>query len=666
MAESPPNPLLRPVSIFLVALSLSIGWGIRGDFGHEAGAWIPGALAAMAVCMLSGRDDWRRRVGYCALFGGLGWGFGGSVAYMYTMAFAGSGHWESVRYGYFAVFLVGGLWAGLGAAGMALPLCLDRDRLTRIFTPLGFVLIALILNELTIEPVANWLGTPSAVGMDATWSRQKSPLYWFDADWWPALWALIGVCAYDLWERRFAGAGRMMAYGLIGVLAGLALQAALDRTGLTPRLVSVVVVPQGDPSAVDPETGKPFDPANLMTNWPQFFGDFPQHVGWLIGLALGLGVYFLRHGRWRNDSGLFLAMALGWLLMFLVMPVLGSIPLGEYGGFRLTPPRSDDWAGILGVFVGASVYCLRNGIAPAAYAGALNFVLGGLAFATMHFLRAMAMIPGHPALTRATGGTPAAWSHYQSANWHSILEQSQGFGLGLATALTLASLWRKLGPVRDDPPLRRWTDVFAIGFVVVYMTYANVIRNVPEWTRADHPLVPAVMRAPLLASIELSAGTWFTLAWCAIGLSFLGLMLVHQSRSLAVVPASWLGKGQLIYFLVLWIMVIADFERMLNGFREARLVTEWVIILNASLATFLVMVVPGPAVGMIAREPRSYLARLAGVWLIGLPVVAVILLGYAVVVFRVYADTRPAGAQYRWGDQATWRVKPILKNGTHR
>ena len=32
----------------LGALSLSIGWGIRGNFGHEVGAALPGALAAMA------------------------------------------------------------------------------------------------------------------------------------------------------------------------------------------------------------------------------------------------------------------------------------------------------------------------------------------------------------------------------------------------------------------------------------------------------------------------------------------------------------------------------------------------------------------------------------------------------------------------------------------
>lgn len=60
----------------LVALSLSIGWGIRGNFGHEYGAMIPGALAALAGALLCGREDWHRRIAFFGCFGALGWSFG--------------------------------------------------------------------------------------------------------------------------------------------------------------------------------------------------------------------------------------------------------------------------------------------------------------------------------------------------------------------------------------------------------------------------------------------------------------------------------------------------------------------------------------------------------------------------------------------------------------
>ena len=53
-------PSFRASAVLLVLLSLSIGWGIRGNYGHESGAMIPGALAAIAAALMSGREDWRR------------------------------------------------------------------------------------------------------------------------------------------------------------------------------------------------------------------------------------------------------------------------------------------------------------------------------------------------------------------------------------------------------------------------------------------------------------------------------------------------------------------------------------------------------------------------------------------------------------------------------
>lgn len=666
MIDRVSNPLLRPLSFFLIAISLSIGWGIRGDFGHESGAWIPGALAAIAACLLSQRADWRRRAGYCALFGGLGWGFGGSIAYMYTMSFASSGQWQTIWYGYAAMFLAGGLWAGLGGAGTVLPLSIDRERLTRLFVPFCFVLAAMIVAHEMLLPLAKFLSAQAGLATDDDWGagRQKSPLYWLDADWFPALGALVGVCLYDLWERRFAKSLQLVVFGTLGAVCGFALQSALDAAGLIPVLVRLLVVPQGDPTAINPETGKLFDANNLMTNWPQFFGDFPQHLGWGIGLVLGLAVYFWIYGRWQNDSGLFLHMALGWLLAFLIMPVLGSTLVSKYGGFRLTPPRSDDWAGITGVFVGASIYAMRNGMRPVAYAGAMNFILGGIAFPSMHLFRSLILIPGHPDLNWATG-IPPQWKHYQSANWHSFLEQSQGFGFGLITAITMATLWPKLKPQSDDPPVRRWTDVFSVAFVLFFMTYVNVVKNVAEWTKKEHPLVPKLMTAPFIESIQLSAEAWFNIAWCAISLAGIALLILHQRRRLAIIPVSWLGKGQLLYVLLLWIMVIANFERSLNGFGESRLLTEWLIIVNASLATFLAIALPGPDRPGV-ETPVDYRRSIRRVWLVGLPSAAVIVSCYAATNFAVYGKGKITGPQYRWGDQAVWRIKPILKNKPHR
>src|SRR5712671_7442827 len=106
--------------VLLTALSLSIGWGIRGNFGHEYGAMIPGALAAMAAVLLSGREDWWRRIAYFAFFGALGWSFGGSISYMWVIGYTHSGHFPSQLYGFACLFLIGFEWGALGGAGTAL------------------------------------------------------------------------------------------------------------------------------------------------------------------------------------------------------------------------------------------------------------------------------------------------------------------------------------------------------------------------------------------------------------------------------------------------------------------------------------------------------------------------------------------------------------------
>jgi hypothetical protein len=84
-------------SVLVCALSLSLDWGIRGNIGHAYGAMIPGALA---VVLLSGREDWWRRAGYCAMFGAVGWSFGGTISYIQVLAYTHSGHWPSQVYGF--------------------------------------------------------------------------------------------------------------------------------------------------------------------------------------------------------------------------------------------------------------------------------------------------------------------------------------------------------------------------------------------------------------------------------------------------------------------------------------------------------------------------------------------------------------------------------------
>jgi hypothetical protein len=685
------NPLLAPSAIFLIGLSLSIGWGIRGNFGHEAGAMIAGVLSATAVAVLSGRDDWRSRTAYFALFGALGWGFGGSIAYMYPISFTESGHSASTYFGYFGLFLEGGLWCGMGAAGTALAATMPLSRLTGMFRPLCFVLVAMGLRHWIEGPLENLLAPSGSDAGDATWHRHESPLYWFDADWLPACMALVGVCAFDLFDRIRTRSNRLLnhpamllPFAACGAAIGYFIQALLRASGLEASIRRAIVVKLGDLSYVNPTTGNGFDPDQLLTNWPQFFSDYPQHVGWAIGLVCGLALYFVLTGKFRDDASLFVYVSLGWLVAFLAMPVLGSTLLMDYGGLRLMPPRSDDWAGILGVFIAGLVWSRRHALAQVSHVMSIGFILGGISFASVPMIRYLLRYPGHP--WRFPDGVPETFAHYQSANWHSILEQMHGFGHGLAIAIAMTMLWRRHPFERvvrrsRDPAQSHsaWTIAFSVWFVWFVIGFLNLHKLVETWVA--NGAVPPTLKAPLAGFIEASPIVWFNVVWWTVA-AVCGLLLIaHHRHPLDIVPATWTGKGQLVYVTFLWLMVIGNLNRAIPGFSNGRMVTEWVLFMNASLATLLIVLLPRREREAGSREstrpltpdtrhltPSSPWPSLTKTWLLGLcsATALMCLYGYlTLAIYQPYLEGKPWANHRRFGPEAKWRIDPILKHGEH-
>ena len=548
MERAAPNPNLRLSTLLACALALSIGWGIRGNFGHEYGAMIPGALAAMAGCLLSGREDWRKRVAYFAFFGALGWGFGGSISYMQVIGYTHSGDWPTMIYGYAGLFLIGYLWGGLGAAGTALPAVATREHLTELFRPLlwifGVWLLWLVFGESIISQFAE--------GFDSTDYRHKYPTYWFDADWIPALLAVVAVGLFDLWDTALSKPGRLALVPAIlagGALLGFGLQQGLAATGLDEHLASVLVHQQGDVTLFDEahsvrlterqttlvtkynHDGAAFD-QDLYTNWPAFFEfkGFKPHIGWTLGLCLAWIFYFGFFGALSSGSRLFFYMAVGWLASFVLFPVLL--------GVRLTPPRGDDWAGILGVYAGMLIYMLRYGFIPVVYASVVGGVIGGIGFSGAAFLKLMMVRPGNPNLTTDPDAV-AQWAHWQGANWHSFLEQGYGFINGLGIAVVFAILAVKTKPVNYTPPVRRWTEAFSIIFVLLYLVYVNWRKAVGTWV--DAGAVPEQMKMPLFESVEMSAEAWFsTLFWIAgAGIVALVVRIAARRKSVDEPLPSW-------------------------------------------------------------------------------------------------------------------------------
>jgi len=672
-------PGLKPIAILLVALSLSIGWGIRGNFGHNEGAMIPGALAGIAACLVSGREDWRRRAAYFGMFGAMGWWFGGSISYMQVVSYTHSGHAPSQLYGFAALWLIGFLWGAFGGAFTAMPAVATRKWLTDLFVPISIVLVLWTIwaySEVSLVTAYRehvWMEDPNA--FNKTEHRQENPFYWFDADWVLAMLALFGMWAYDLWDRRGNARGipLFIVSLLVGMFVGFYAQWGLIKAGLLEPLLNIVVVPQGDLTKYSAD--------QLLTNWPQFLSDIHHMTGTIFGMLIAASIYFAVFGRFRSGSSLIAHMAGGWLLMFIAGPVLLSIVFRDFGGFRLTPPRGDDWAGMLGAFLGLVVYALRNRLLPVAYAGIVSGVVGGLGFAGMVCLKLILVSPGnHHRLNpeqidpSPTAELELAWAHWQSANWHSVLEQTYGFvnGIGIAIALgLLATRVPRIVPVETASRFRAWTQVYAVSFVLFFVMYLNLYKNVAVWTKEMVKPVPSIMKAPLFESLEFSTYFWFNLTFALIAGASIVLMFAHLRRPISVVPASPMGKGQLFYLLLLWMIVIGNFERALAGFNEQRLITEWVIFVNAVIVTMMILLQPRDEDTLEVAESARFAPLLYRAIAVGTVASSLLVLSYFGIVRGIYGGAFAGHAgyqgkpQHRFGDNAEWRIRPNLRKGEH-
>jgi hypothetical protein len=443
--------------LVFVGLSLSIGWGIRGNFGHEWGAALPGALAAMAVVLLSEREDWLRRIAYFAMFGAVGWSFGGSMAYMVLIAYTHSGDSPSVLYGFCCLFIVGFLWGAVGGAATALPAYLTRERLAQFCVPMTLIFLAWWADEFLQEHF---------IDSNVVYSRHN-PLYWNDSNWISALLVIAVVLVRAAFRRRFDWAERLI-----------------------------------------------------------------------------------------------LAMAAGWWVGFLLLAI----------GLRLhmIPSRSDNWAGVIGMTAAMWLYLWRHDLRGVVLASITTGFIGGLGFASATVFKLIELKSG------------------VATNWHSVLEQSYGLINGLGVAVAMNQLRTRAPRVSDDPPSHRWTEVLAVFFVLVVLTFFNLRKEVNDWIGA---------KAILPVMYGLSTHVWFDLLYALAAIVVLLLLREQLRRPLPIVPATWLGKGQMLYLALLWWMVTGNFMKAVVAFTPQRLVTEGVITVNALFCTLMAL--------LWAREARQ-------------------------------------------------------------
>ena len=113
--SSLPNPPLWLVMI-TSAMAGGMGWGVRGQYGHETGAMIAGVLVSLILVFLFCPNNNSIQVVRATSLGTIAIGFGGSMTYGQTVGLTHDapliGNWSSLCWGMIGLAIKGGVWIG--------------------------------------------------------------------------------------------------------------------------------------------------------------------------------------------------------------------------------------------------------------------------------------------------------------------------------------------------------------------------------------------------------------------------------------------------------------------------------------------------------------------------------------------------------------------------
>jgi len=139
--------------VVFAAMAGGMGWGIRGQYGHESGAMNAGVLVSLTLCFWMCRMMPMGQVVRAAAMGILAMGFGGSMTYGANLGLtqdaAFVGNWAALRWGLLGVFIKGGIWISFFALFFSIGLSGIRYRGRDI-------LLVMVLAVLTF-PLGIWL-----------------------------------------------------------------------------------------------------------------------------------------------------------------------------------------------------------------------------------------------------------------------------------------------------------------------------------------------------------------------------------------------------------------------------------------------------------------------------------------------------------------------------
>lgn len=224
------------LTLLLTAAAGGMGWGIRGQYGHQTGAMIAGLLVALVVGVLYCQRRSSLFTARVVALTAIGISFGGSMTYGQTVGLTHDaelhGNWPALWWGMIGLFIKGGVWVGF--AGVLLGIGLGSRRYSPIEIAVLFLCLIVLLflgvfllNE-PYDPEHRRL--PKIYFSDSwDWEPDKADLRPRRERWGGLLFALLGLLAYVSICKRDAVARNIgvvgILFGGIGFAAGQAVQA---------------------------------------------------------------------------------------------------------------------------------------------------------------------------------------------------------------------------------------------------------------------------------------------------------------------------------------------------------------------------------------------------------------------------------------------------------
>jgi hypothetical protein len=201
----------------------------------------------------------------------------------------------------------------------------------------------------------------------------------------------------------------------------------------------------------------------------------------------------------------------------------------------------------VGLFIGLVLYLVRRQNRAALLAALCGLLASGIGFAVGDFVQM---------LGRAQWGPIGRWEALQGLDYWKWMEQLFGLIMGAGVGFVFLKWMRaKLAPPAEDDEGRNLNTVGLV-FLLLVMMWSNLHKNVRTWAKGNH--IPEQF-------FGIATGWWFLLVALLLSATVLAAIIRHRRGRFPLAPSSAFGRGQLLFFIILWVAIVGDFTQALPG-----------------------------------------------------------------------------------------------------